>query len=205
MGSNFFDVSSREKVLFSNNPFHYYHTEEQYVTNPNAKILLDYQVYNIPKQFIAKYPNPTIATYEINYGKGKIINLGIWGHVLTQNKEFIKYFDNVILPLAFDLPIKYILPSHDKSVFSNTTSIDQNSSSNLMLVTTNKSRIAVNYSLPFDLESIQGKFISICEPTSGSIFPIGDTMVKCTSRDKADNNTAISKFMIRIINGNTSG
>ena len=106
MGSNFFDVSSEEKVYFANNPFNYTHTEEQYVTNPEAKILIDYHAYDIPGRL---YQHATIATYHMNYGKGKIINLGIWGHVVEDNKTFLNYFDNVIMPLALGPNDKYEL------------------------------------------------------------------------------------------------
>ena len=46
------------------------------------------------------YHNATVATYQMNYGKGKIINLGIWGHELITNAAFLNYFDNVIMPIA---------------------------------------------------------------------------------------------------------
>jgi hypothetical protein len=97
MGSNFFDVPSYEKVKFRNNPFNYTHTEEQYVTNPEAKIMIDYQAYNVPEK---NYRNATVATYQMNYGKGNVINLGIWGHMVEDNGAFLKYLDNVIIPLA---------------------------------------------------------------------------------------------------------
>jgi hypothetical protein len=102
MGSNFLDIDSNIKVLFKNNPFNYTHSEEQYVTNPNAVILINYQAYNLTEE----YPGATVATYMMSSGKGKIINLGIWGHTLTDNSNFINYFDNIILPLALDLPVK---------------------------------------------------------------------------------------------------
>jgi hypothetical protein len=97
MGSNFFDVPSYEKVYFANNPFNYTHTEEQYVTNPEAKILIDYHAYDIPDK---SYQHATVATYQMNFGEGRVINLGIWGHVVIDNKAFLNYFDNVIIPLA---------------------------------------------------------------------------------------------------------
>jgi hypothetical protein len=100
VGSNFFDVPSTDKVYFANNPFNYTHTEEQYVTNPQAKILIDYHAYDIPRQYSQYYHNATVATYQMNYQAGKIINLGIWGHVVEDNKAFLHYFDNVIIPLA---------------------------------------------------------------------------------------------------------
>ena len=36
----------------------------------------------------------------MDYMKGRVINLGIWGHTLAINKEFLNYFDNTIIPLA---------------------------------------------------------------------------------------------------------
>ena len=97
MGSNFFDVDSNLKVKFGNNPFNYTHSEEQYVTNPKAKIMIDYKAYDIPNK---DFQNATVATYEMNYGKGRVINLGIWGHIVENNQAFLKYLDNVIIPLA---------------------------------------------------------------------------------------------------------
>jgi hypothetical protein len=96
MGSNFLNIPSSKNVYFRNNPFNYTHTEEQYVTNPNAKILLDYKAYNLTDN----YHDATVAAYEMNYGKGKVIHLGIWGHIVRQNPAFIEYFDKVIIPLA---------------------------------------------------------------------------------------------------------
>ena len=85
-------------MLFRNNPFNYTHVEENYVTNPNAKILIDFQAYNITEPF----SNATVAAYMLNYGNGKVINLGLWTHTLVENKEFLEYFDNVVLPLALN-------------------------------------------------------------------------------------------------------
>ncbi len=97
MESNFLDIPSNYKVYFNNNPFNYTHSEEQYVTNPNAKILLNFEAYNLTSRF----SNATVDTYEMDYGKGKVINLGIWGHILVSNKVFLNYFDNVIIQIAF--------------------------------------------------------------------------------------------------------
>jgi hypothetical protein len=43
----------------------------------------------------------------MNYGKGKVINLGIWGHIVEDNQASLKYFDNVIVPLALCPNDKY--------------------------------------------------------------------------------------------------
>ena len=100
MGSNFLDiVSTATGVKFANNPFNYTHAEEQYVTNPQAKILIDYHVYNIPIYY-KHYQNAVVATYQMNYGQGKSIVLGLWGHRLINNKAFLSYFDNTIIQLA---------------------------------------------------------------------------------------------------------
>jgi parallel beta-helix repeat protein len=98
VGSNFLDVSSKLNVYFRNNPFNYTHVEEQYVTNPKANILVNFHAYSLPD----KYANATVAIYEMNYGKGKSINLGIWGPTLANNTKFLNYYDNVILPIALN-------------------------------------------------------------------------------------------------------
>jgi N,N-dimethylformamidase beta subunit-like, C-terminal len=96
-GSNYLDITN--KIFYKNNPFNYSHVEEDFVSNPKAKILLDYQAYDLPE----KYANATVATYEMNYGKGKIISLGIWGHQLINNEQFLKYLDNDLIPLSLNL------------------------------------------------------------------------------------------------------
>jgi hypothetical protein len=104
MGSNFLDIPSigeENRVYFGNNPFNYSHTEEQYVTNPKAKILIDYRAsYPKASQCSTCPVNATVATYQMDYGKGKIINLGIWGHTIWYNTAFLNYFDNVLMPIA---------------------------------------------------------------------------------------------------------
>jgi len=98
-GSNFLDITSNIHTFhFNYNPFNYTHGEEQYVSNPHAKILLNYHV-----SFSSHQPvpvNATVATYQMDYGKGKIVNLGIWGHELANNTAFLNYFNKVIIPIA---------------------------------------------------------------------------------------------------------
>ena len=54
-------------ITFANNPWEYNHHEEQYVTNTNDKILMNYNAsllhYPIPSL------RPVIAPYELNYQK----------------------------------------------------------------------------------------------------------------------------------------
>src|SRR2546427_9032400 len=93
VGSNYLCYSC--KIIFLNNPFGYEHREEQYITNPKDKILLDYNASlvgrqnassidninnitdyqsdlndNAPQNDIAK---TQIATYELDYGKRKVV------------------------------------------------------------------------------------------------------------------------------------
>jgi len=93
------DITSNIHTFhFNYNPFNYTHGEEQYVSNPHAKILLNYHV-----SFSSHQPvpvNATVATYQMDYGKGKIVNLGIWGHELANNTAFLNYFNKVIIPIA---------------------------------------------------------------------------------------------------------
>ncbi|MGI0025177.1 MAG: hypothetical protein ACREA4_08540, partial [Nitrososphaera sp.] len=46
------------------------------------------------------HKNATIAAYEMNHGKGKIIGLGIYGQNLAENPEFLDFFDRVVLSRA---------------------------------------------------------------------------------------------------------
>ena len=101
VGSNFLDIPSNFPLRFNNNPFNYTHAEENYVANPNAKILIDYKLDNVPRSS-GQYLGATVATYEMDYGKGKIIHLGLWGHMLAENKEFIKYLNSTIIPLSIN-------------------------------------------------------------------------------------------------------
>jgi len=38
-----------------------------------------------------------IATYILNYKKGKVITLGIYSDDIITNRKFIKYFDSLLL------------------------------------------------------------------------------------------------------------
>ncbi|VFJ13121.1 conserved exported protein of unknown function [Candidatus Nitrosocosmicus franklandus] len=96
MGSNFLDYSSSKPLHFGFNPFNYTHYEEQYLTNPNATILIDYEAYGFPEE----YENATIATYYMDYGLGRVIHLSLWGHTIDENPIFVEYFEKILLPLA---------------------------------------------------------------------------------------------------------
>ena len=86
VGNNF-GCSSCE-ITFNNNPFSYVHHEENYVTNPNVKILIDYEAKS---EF-----NYLIAAHELKYGLGKVMSLGIFGSDIVDNNNFLKFYENLI-------------------------------------------------------------------------------------------------------------
>lgn len=83
------------------------------------------------------------------------------------------------------------------------TDFEKGTSNVLVYVATNTSGIVVDYSLPSAMRNIKGPLIPVCGPPSGSVFPIGDTIVKCTATDKAANNTSIATFIVRVIVGSS--
>ena len=106
-------------LRFTNNPFEYNHHEEQYITNPKAKILLDYNATllaksNIPKayntlkasprsfssnsslDYNVSHIRPVIATYEFDYKKGTVIGLGIYSGDVINNHRFQNFFDSLL-------------------------------------------------------------------------------------------------------------
>jgi len=87
VGSNF--ACSTCIVTLLNNPFQYAHYEEQTITNPNAKILIDYQAKT-------DY-NYTMGSYELKNSLGKVISFGIFGDNVVTNKNFLQFFDNILV------------------------------------------------------------------------------------------------------------
>ena len=89
------------KITFLNNPFGYKHHEEQYLTNPNDKILMNYNaVVMSTKKYHPPVARPVIATYKLNYQKGKVMVLGIYSDDVIFNSKFDKFFDGLILQHA---------------------------------------------------------------------------------------------------------
>jgi hypothetical protein len=93
VGSNYLCYSC--DITFANDPFEYQHHEEQYITNPKDKILMDYNasLLNYPIPLV----KPVIATYELNFQKGKVISLGIYSDDIIANHNFDEYFNRLFL------------------------------------------------------------------------------------------------------------
>ena len=94
VGSNYISDISK----FSNNPFAYSPHEEQYITNPKDIILLNYNATISPS--INRTGSIVVATYELNYLKGKVIALGLYSDDIMVNGAFDRYFDSLILQYA---------------------------------------------------------------------------------------------------------
>jgi hypothetical protein len=85
-GSNF--GCSSCIINFNNNPFSYTHHEENYLTNPNARILIDYEAQSAYNYFI--------TAYELQYELGKVISLGIFGSDIVENDNFFQFYKDIL-------------------------------------------------------------------------------------------------------------
>jgi N,N-dimethylformamidase beta subunit-like protein len=79
--------------VFGNDPFEYRPHEEQYITNHNDTIVLNYNA--VSNKIIDN--KPTIATYELNYRRGKVVAFGIFSDDVITNSKFDNFFDNLLV------------------------------------------------------------------------------------------------------------
>jgi len=93
VGSNYFCFSC--KIKFGDNPFGYKHHEEQFVTNTKDLILFDYKA--TVNNNGAKMIHAVVATYELNFKKGRVIVLGIYADDVISNSRFDTFFDSLLL------------------------------------------------------------------------------------------------------------
>ena len=96
VGGNFLENDIHDNITFTNNPFNYTHFEEQFVNNPKAKIIIDYGI-KFPKGWSGTTES-TVATYSLNYGKGKVIMIGLSGVQLADNEKFLNFFSKLLTP-----------------------------------------------------------------------------------------------------------
>jgi len=102
VGGNNLLNNIRSNTTFANNPFNYSHFDGQFVNNPKDKIIIDYGIKFAPEDYF-KDPSlkgKKVATYTLDYGKGKVIMLGLSTETLSHNQKFMSFFDNGILPNA---------------------------------------------------------------------------------------------------------
>ena len=98
VGSNFLPCVC--PVTFANDPFEYRHHEEQYITNHNDTILINYGAKLVTKHRV-NY-KPVIATYELDYKKGNVIVLGLYSDDILDNAKFDKYFRTLLVRQVFN-------------------------------------------------------------------------------------------------------
>jgi hypothetical protein len=91
IGSNY--LCYRCVSVFGNDPFEYRPHEEQYITNHNDTIVLNYNA--VSNKIIDN--KPTIATYELNYRRGKVVAFGIFSDDVITNSKFDNFFDNLLV------------------------------------------------------------------------------------------------------------
>jgi hypothetical protein len=86
------------EIAFDNNPFDYGHVEEQHVTNPDVKIIMDYgaRFEGVSDSDI------TIATYSLDYGEGKVIVMGMYAEYVVKNPDFRDFFSGLLEEYVFE-------------------------------------------------------------------------------------------------------
>jgi N,N-dimethylformamidase beta subunit-like protein len=94
IGSNYLCYSC--SITLAGNVFQYKHHEEQYVSNPNDKIVTNYNA-SITKKLSKLPPKVKVATYVLNYQKGKVVVIGIYSDDVIANKKFDHYFNSLLL------------------------------------------------------------------------------------------------------------
>jgi N,N-dimethylformamidase beta subunit-like protein len=95
LGSNYLRYSC--KITFLSNPFGYKHHEEEYLTNPNDMILMNYNaVVMSTKKYHPPVARPVIATYQLNYQKGSVI-VRLYSDDVISNSKFDKFLDGLLL------------------------------------------------------------------------------------------------------------
>ncbi len=75
--------------------------------------------------------------------------------------------------------------------------------SDFTTTTSNPSGVIVTYTSPATSDAVDGAGTASCLPTSGSLFPIGDTQVACSATD-SHGNTATYAFFIHVVLANQS-
>ena len=143
VGSNFLYSDINVPIPFENNPFNYTHFEENYVNNPNATILLDYGAQHVYRDDKARTP-VKVATYELDYGKGKVIVIGLYGQSLVGNQEFLRFFKDIILPRSIGHTNKFADNGNEFGInwwinTGNVTKIGRDGQSNALVVTLGRS------------------------------------------------------------------
>ncbi len=88
-------------IKFANNPFEYTHREEQYLTNSNDTILLNYNESlstlnpNTPRNVTFAHVF-TIGAYELKYKNGLVIGTGLYADQIINNRSLLVFLDHLL-------------------------------------------------------------------------------------------------------------
>ena len=58
---------------------------------------MNYDADFMPERYHPPIAKPEIATYQLNYQKGKVISLGIYSDDIIGNGRFDRFFDSLLL------------------------------------------------------------------------------------------------------------
>lgn len=95
VGSSYFYYT--HNIKFENNPFGYLPHEEQFMTNPKDKIILDYGA-SFPDGYKHLFSSkPVIAAYELQYLRGKAIVVGLFADDIIRNESFGRFFRDLLV------------------------------------------------------------------------------------------------------------
>ena len=85
-----------------------------------------------------------IATYELSYGKGKVIMIGLYGQNLVGNQEFLRFFDHIVLPRSFGHTYKFTDNGNESVAYwwmntGKVSKIERDGQSNALILTLERS------------------------------------------------------------------
>jgi hypothetical protein len=92
VGSNYLCYSCNVKLGY--NPFNYFHHEENYVSNSKDSIIINYNA--TVTDWKSALRKVIVATYELNYKKGKVIVLGLYCDDIIANKRLDNFFYSLL-------------------------------------------------------------------------------------------------------------
>ncbi len=74
-------------------------------------MIIDYGAI-LPEEYFSyhdsKHRDAVIATYYMNYQKGKVIMIGLYGQQVANNKAFLEFFDSIIMQHTLGGPEKLL-------------------------------------------------------------------------------------------------
>ena len=98
IGSNTLLENDMQSLFLLNLPFSYEQKGESFVSNSAARIWHDFGAISLENLGDKKTSDSKIAIYEMDFGKGQVVMMGISSSSILENNVFVNFFDNFILP-----------------------------------------------------------------------------------------------------------